>query len=156
VAFFEHPDFTGNQVYIDRDIPNLRAWDRRWNDEVDSLEVGSASLRGRRPDPGRHREDRVCVYQHTNYQGHSMCWDAGEEIDDLRQVGWNDGISSIRTFGRTRLAVYEHSRFQGERLIVDGDISDLTQVGLNGRSNWNDRISSVRVGGEWGRPPGRH
>jgi hypothetical protein len=154
VAFFEHPNLDGAQVYIDSDIRDLRRWDRRWNDEVDSLEVSSAGFRGRRPDRSARREDRVCVYQHTNYQGHSQCWDAGDEIVDLKQIGWNDGISSIRTFGGTRLAVYEHSGFQGRRLIVDSDIPDLTHVNTDG-SHWNDRISSVRIGDGWDRRPGR-
>jgi hypothetical protein len=155
VAFYEHPNFQGRQVYIDSDIRDLRRWDRRWNDEVDSLEVSKADFRGRRPENSKHGDDRVCVYQHTNFQGHSQCWDAGEEIFDLKQIGWNDGISSIRTFGRTKLAVYEHSGFQGRRLIVDGDLPDLTHVDTDGGYNWNDRISSVRIGGGWDRRPGR-
>jgi len=33
-----------------------------------------------------------------------------------------------------------------KRLIVEQDIEDLTQVSAGGRGNWNDRISSLRVG----------
>jgi hypothetical protein len=88
------------------------------------------------------------VYQHTNYQGNSKCWDAGDDVRDLKSIGWNDGISSIRTFGRTRMAVYEDNDFRGQRLIVERDIPDLTRLDANNHSNWNDRISSLRVGGE--------
>jgi hypothetical protein len=43
--------------------------------------------------------------------------------------------------------VFEDAGFQGQRLIVDRDLPDLTQIRA-GRNNWNDRISSLRVGDE--------
>jgi hypothetical protein len=86
------------------------------------------------------------VYKHVNFQGDSLCWDAGEEVPDLRALGWNDTISSIRTFGNVRVAVYEDHYFEGRRLIVEGDLADLTHQAAGG-GNWNDRISSLRVSG---------
>jgi len=59
----------------------------------------------------------------------------------LNDIGWNDRISSIRVFGRSRMAIFEHSNFEGQDWVVDRDIPDLT------RFNWNDRISSLRLGG---------
>ena len=142
---YEHPNFQGREAELTSDVPDIGRWRKSWNDEVDSLEVTSGDSRGGgRPDRDR---DRVCVYQHVNYQGNSQCWDAGEDIRDLKSIGWNDGISSIRTFGRTRVAVYEDNDFRGERLMVDQDIADLTRIDANNRSNWNDRISSLRVSG---------
>jgi hypothetical protein len=155
ITLYQHPDFQGNEVTIGENIPDLRRWSRSWNDETDSLRVGSRGFRGGRPDRDERRADRVCVYQHTNFQGNSKCWDAGADEPDLRSVGWNDGISSIRVFGRTKIAVYEHDNYQGQRLIVEEDISDLTAVRADGGSNWNDRISSLRVGDDWERRPRR-
>ena len=149
---YEHPSFQGREAQLTSDVPDIGRWRKSWNDEADSLEVTSGDSRG----GGRPDRDRVCVYQHVNYQGNSTCWDAGDDIRDLKSIGWNDGISSIRTFGRTRVAVYD---FRGERLMVDHDIADLTRVDANHRSNWNDRISSLRVGGErerWGDRDDRH
>lgn len=150
ITLYEHPNFDGREVSIDSSVTDLRQIARFWNDETDSLRVGRAGFGGR-PSRQERREDRVCVYQHVNYQGNSVCWDSGEEILDLREVGWNDGISSVRTFGGTRVAFYEHADFDGQRLIVDRDIPDLTQVRAGRNSNWNDRISSVRVGEDRGR-----
>lgn len=149
ITLYEHPGFQGNEVTIDQSIADLKGFSRNWNDEVDGFRVTSGGFRG----GGQHRDrraDRVCVYQHVGFQGNSMCWDAGEVIRDLRELGWNDGISSIRVFGDTRIAVYEHNNFDGERLVVTDDLPDLTRVPAR-YGNWNDRISSVRVEG-WRRP----
>jgi hypothetical protein len=155
ITLFQHPDFQGNEVTIGENTPDLRGWSRAWNDETDSLRVSAPGFRGGRPDRDERRADRVCVYQHVNFQGKSQCWNAGAEERDLRNVGWNDGISSIRVFGPTRVAVYEHDDFQGQRLVVERDVPDLTAVRANGGSNWNDRISSIRVGDDADRRPGR-
>ena len=143
ITLFQHPEFQGRQLVIDESMTNLP---RGWNDETDSLRVDAASFEGRRRS-GARREDRVCVYQHAGFRGNSQCFDAGDEVPNLREIGWNDAISSIRVFGGTRVAVFEDGDFQGQRLIVEQDIADLTQVGAaGGRGNWNDRISSLRVG----------
>ena len=141
ITLFQHPEFQGRQIVIDQSMTNLP---RGWNDETDSLRVDAAGFSGR-PRPGSRREDRVCVYQHAGFRGNSRCFDSGDEVPNLRDIGWNDGISSIRTFG-TRVAVFEDADFGGQRLIVEQDIDDLTRVSAGGRGNWNDRISSLRVG----------
>jgi hypothetical protein len=152
ITLFEHPGFQGSRVTIDQSIPDLKRYSRNWNDEVDGFRVSASGFRG----GGQHFrdrvEDRVCVYQHVNFQGNSLCWDAGFAIRDLRDIGWNDGISSIRVFGNTRIAIYEHRNFEGDRLVVSDDLADLTRVRAS-YGNWNDRISSVRV--EGARRPGR-
>ena len=143
LRLYEHPNFQGREAELTTDVRDFREWRKSWNDEVDSLRVTSSDYRG-----GSDRgDDRVCVYQHVNYQGNSKCWDSDDDIRDLRSISWNDGISSIRTFGRTRVAVYEDADYRGERLVVDHDIPDLTRIDANNRSNWNDRISSLRVEG---------
>ncbi len=153
ITLYEHPDFMGREVTLNGDVPDLKQLGHSWNDETDSLRVSPAGFRGGRPDREERRADRVCVYQHVGFQGNSQCFDAGDDVRDLRSIGWNDGISSIRTFGRIRVAFFEDSDFQGQRLIVEGDIADLTQVRAGGRANWNDRISSLRVEDErHGRP----
>jgi hypothetical protein len=145
ITLFEHPAFQGNEVIIDRDISDLREL-KRWNDQTDSLRVAAAGFTGR-PRPGQRREDRVCVYQHAGYRGNSQCFDAGEDMPSLKDIGWNDGISSIRVFNGTRVAVYENSDYSGERLVVEKDIPDLTRMNARGGWNWNDQISSLRASG---------
>lgn len=148
ITLYQHPGFQGREITFDESVPELKQVSRFWNDEADSLRVSRAGFRGR-PDPDRRRADRVCVYKHAGFQGDSRCWDLGDEEPDLRRIGWNDKISSVRVFGAIRVALYEHGNFEGQRLILDADVADLSQVrDESGRGNWNDRISSIRVGGE--------
>jgi len=147
IEIFEHPNFGGRDAEFSDDVPDLSRERGSWNDQVDSLRVSAPRSGGRPHDSRPQRDDRVCVYEHVDYQGSSKCWEPGEEVRDLKGSGWNDGISSIRAFGRARATFYEHNDFRGERLTVDRDIADLTRAGGRGRSNWNDRISSLRVGG---------
>jgi hypothetical protein len=148
VTLFQHVNFQGGQVAVNSDASDLG----RWNDQASSLRVTATGSRDRRDSrrsfEGRRSfsEDRVCFYEHSNFQGRSECWDLGDDVGDLRSSGWNDRISSIRTFGRTRLAAFEDSNFAGQRLVVDREIADLGQI-FEGRSSWNDRISSFRVSG---------
>jgi hypothetical protein len=152
ITLYQHPNFQGREVTLSSGVSDIREVGRFWNDEVDSLRVNTPGFRGGRPGRDERRADRVCVYQHVGYQGNSQCFSAGDDVLDLREIGWNDGISSIRLFGRTRAAFFEDSGFQGQRLVVDGDVPDLTQVNVGGRGHWNDRISSIRIGGErWDR-----
>ena len=146
ITLYQHPGFNGREVTIDRSVSNLNDVGRFWNDETDSLRVSTPGFRGGRGDRDDRRAERVCVYQHIGFQGNSQCFDAGDDVRDLRSIGWNDGISSIRVFGRMEVAVFEDANFQGQRLILDGDVDDLTQVRAGG-GNWNDRISSLRVAG---------
>jgi hypothetical protein len=147
ILFYEHPRFTGRVTEVSSNIPDISRWSRSWNDEVDSLRVGRASFRDRGEQYGQRGQDRVCVYQHADFQGNSQCWDAGDRVRDLKDLGWNDSISSIRTFGRTRVAFYEHNALQGERLLVEGDLEDLSRLRTRDGGSWNDRISSLRIGG---------
>jgi hypothetical protein len=146
IILFEHPQFGGHEVRIDSDVSDLNRVGG-WNDQVDSLRV-IGDRGGPRDDPrwggggdrDGDREDRVCVYKDVGFQGDSQCFGNGDDVADLKSIGWNDKISSIRTFGRTRVAVFEHANFGGQNLVIDRDIPDLTQI------NFNDRISSLRVG----------
>jgi len=144
ITLFEHAQFGGREVTVDSDVRDLRRIGG-WNDEVDSLRVGvDGHGDGRRDEPrrgDRDRGDRVCVYEDVGFRGNSQCFSGGDAERDLNSNGWNDRISSIRVFGRSRLAIYEHSNFEGQDWVVDRDIPDLK------RFNWNDRISSLRIGG---------
>jgi hypothetical protein len=64
----------------------------------------------------------------------------------------NDEISSIRTFGRAEVTIYQSDDFGGRSTRFTSDVYNLQQQG------WNDRLSSIRVGGRfaggsgWGGP----
>ncbi|MCS6805676.1 MAG: peptidase inhibitor family I36 protein [Acidobacteriota bacterium] len=91
----------------------------------------------------RAQADRVCVYGDKNFKGKSECWSGSEDLPDLRRLGWNDMISSIRVFGRARVVIYKDVNFGGESLEVASDVSDLKNL----PGNWNDQISSLRIVG---------
>jgi hypothetical protein len=97
---------------------------------------------GRGPTPGAG----ACFYEDPDFQGEYFCVRAGDVIEALPR-DMNDRISSIRTFGRVEIRVFQDSRFEGRAGRFE-DVRDLRRQG------WNDRISSIRVealGGGFGR-----
>ena len=97
---------------------------------------------GRGPTPGAG----ACFYQDPDFQGEYFCVRAGDVVESLPR-DMNDRISSIRTFGRVEVSVFQDSRFEGRTARFE-DVSNLKRQG------WNDRISSLRVegfGGGFGR-----
>jgi hypothetical protein len=82
----------------------------------------------------------ACFYKDANYRGDYFCAQAGEEIPKL-PGRMNDEISSIRTFGGADVMVYQSDDFGGRSARFSSDVSNLQQQG------WNDRLSSIRVGG---------
>ncbi len=68
-----------------------------------------------------------------------------EDVPNLRSLGMNDAISSIR-LSRGTWEVCEDANYRGRCEIVRGDIRDLRNTGMN------DKISSLRParsGGRW-------
>lgn len=105
----------------------------------------AAAQRWGRPDTPR---DGACFYQDANFGGDYFCVRGGDDYSAM-PGGLNDGISSIRIFGRAEVVVYQHDRFKGKSKQFGDDVRNLRREG------WNDRISSLRVlgrsgGGGWG------
>jgi hypothetical protein len=96
--------------------------------------AASAQRWGRGPFPG----SGACFFQDVDFRGEYFCVPAGENIgrvpDDM-----NDGISSIRIFGRAEVVVFRDVRFGGGATRFGRSIRDLRD------EHWNDRISSVRI-----------
>jgi hypothetical protein len=90
---------------------------------------------GRGPTPG----SGACFYENPDFQGDYFCVRAGDVVESMPR-GMNDKISSIRTFGRSEVRVFQDARFEGRTARFD-DVRDLRRQG------WNDRISSIRVEG---------
>jgi len=69
----------------------------------------------------------------------------GESRESLGAYG--DDISSIRVFGNSRAYVYDDRNFTGANASLRGDITDLRQIPVRGKSGhtWNNRISSITV-----------
>jgi hypothetical protein len=91
--------------------------------------------------------DRVCVYEHANFQGWEQCYRMGESDRDLGDR--RNTISSIRVQGRGQITLYENPQFGGRQVRIDNDVSDLSRLG-----GWNDQADSLRVGFDGGRDDG--
>lgn len=82
---------------------------------------------------------RACFFQDVGYAGGSFCVAAGDSINNLTSLGWNDAISSVRLYGGASVQVCEHAGFAGSCDTWNSNKSNLVGPG------WNDIISSVDV-----------
>lgn len=116
--------------------------------------VSPAVAQGRGNDRGT--ADRVCVYENNNYQGWEECFEAGDEVNDLRRH--NDAISSVRIFGNAVITIFDNKNFGGQSVQLSANVADLAQMragGFGGTARWNDRIESLRVSQPGRRPDPR-
>jgi hypothetical protein len=147
ITVFEHPDFRGDSVSFREAIPDLHAYDL--NDRISSFEIDG------------NQAWEVC--QDINFGGRCRVFDG--TIDDLREDGWNDRISSVRPAGfssnngrgpwwgnqrdrrgegwaESRLVLYDRPNYRGQSRDVLGGSTNLGSAG--------DRARSVQVyGGTW-------
>jgi hypothetical protein len=96
-----------------------------------------------RPGNGGWGQSSITVYRDADYRGQSMSF--RNEVPNLRNLGMNDAISSIR-LSRGSWEVCEDANYRGRCEIVRGDMRDLRNTGMN------DKISSLRParsGGRW-------
>lgn len=84
----------------------------------------------------------ITVYRDANYRGQSLSF--RDEVPNLRNLGMNDAISSIR-LSRGDWEVCEDANYRGRCEVVRGDVRDLRNSGLN------DKISSLRPARRGGR-----
>src|SRR5262245_6558185 len=97
---------------------------------------------------GRDNRDRVCFYQDIHFRGWEQCYQAGDEVGDLRQL--RNAISSIRISGRARVVVYDETEFRGNSVEFNSDVPDLGLRSMSGSRSWSDRIESFRIAGNFG------
>jgi hypothetical protein len=100
----------------------------------------------------------ACFFRDADFRGDYFCLRDGERWPAVPR-GFNDTISSIRTFGGARLRIFYDDNFRGVSLLVDRNIRNLQRVPRadSPRNSWNDRISSIAVfrdRDEWGPRPG--
>ena len=98
--------------------------------------TAAAQRWGRGPFP----REGVCFFKDPNFNGDYFCAGIGDSFgkvpDDM-----NDRISSLKVFGRAEVTVFRDARFGGGSTSFRGNIKNLKNEG------WNDRITSLRVGG---------
>jgi hypothetical protein len=84
----------------------------------------------------------ACFFRDANFQNDYFCVQAGQEIPDLPN-GMNNEISSIRTFGNVEVTIFQNDGFGGRSKRFATDVRNLQE------QDWNDRLSSIRVGGRF-------
>jgi len=163
VTVFRDSNMRGRSARLINDVRNLKG--EGWNDQISSLDVtsgrdysgyggyganrgrprGSAnSGRGgwgsnRTPVWGRGERspsEGACFYEDVNFEGQYFCVPRGATYTSLPS-GFNDRISSIRVF-RSEVRIFKDRDFRGGSTEVRGDTPNL-------RSNWRDKVSSIRV-----------
>jgi peptidase inhibitor family I36 len=104
----------------------------------------------------------ITVYEHADYLGQSA--HVTQDIKDLKDFKgpcerieysagtvdthheWDDCISSIRVSPGWRATLYRDDDFDGDRLEVTSDISNLRLVsGRCDKGGFNDCVTSIRV-----------
>ena len=100
------------------------------------------SLRWGRP---QYPHSGACFFKDAGFRGDYFCLRDGQMAGSL-PGGFNDRISSIRTFRNSRVSLFNDSNFRGQRITFRRSVDDLRNLRLQGTNkNWGDRISSISV-----------
>ncbi|MFY9804653.1 MAG: DUF3011 domain-containing protein [Candidatus Acidiferrales bacterium] len=99
---------------------------------------------------GHHRptdEPRIgaCFFREAHYNGDYFCQEKGTSLNVPQ--GFNDQISSIRTYGHVTVTFYNDANFGGANASTRDSVADLRSwsLGPYTNKNWNNRISSIRI-----------
>lgn len=89
-------------------------------------------------------------YNGTGYTGATHTWvqsrrctpgyDSEWQWDDLGDIGWNNRVSSVRTYNRCDVKFYDGVDFKGASSVWIDGASNLGTIG----TGWNNRASSVK------------
>jgi hypothetical protein len=120
-------------VYAQRHPPNRDPWTYRGNDTWDSSW-------NRRP----HPRDGACFFTSANYSGNHFCVRRGDRLPSLPR-NFGDNLSSIRTFGKSRVMVFNDRNFSGGSQEFRSSVPDLRNRRFRDGHTWNNRVSSIAV-----------
>jgi hypothetical protein len=164
VTVYDETEFRGRAAEFTTSIADLGlrnlSGSRSWSDHIQSFRISadpnSRDVRDQNSTNNSQGNDGVCVYERKDYEGREQCWNSGVDLSDLARAGnWSDRISSVRIFGRSTVVLYRDIQFRGDRITIDRDTPDLSQVSGNGFSNWDRQVSSLVVQNSRGDFPGR-
>jgi len=93
-----------------------------------------------RPNP----RSGACFFTTAPFRGNRFCVRSGDRLPALPE-NFGDNISSIQTYGRARVRIFNDRDFRGGSTVVRGSVDDLRRLRFRGGHTWNNRISSVMV-----------
>ena len=88
------------------------------------------------PGVGPTNPNEVWVYFDSQFRGRQGS--LSQDVPNLKNISWDDCISSIRVSPGTVAEFYEHPNFGGRSFRAQGDV-------LSVPSEFNDKFSSVRI-----------
>jgi hypothetical protein len=143
VTVYQDADYRGASRTYSSNVYNLSG---DFNDIISSIYI-----QGRQPPPppppSGPGDQQICFYTDAYFQGTSFCMNAWDRpIYDLRQMGLNDQISSIRIPYGVTVTVFQDINFQGQRRDYTSDVYNLS-------GDFNDIISSIYLQGSQPPPP---
>ena len=77
--------------------------------------------------PSEQMQPGVYLYEHINYGGRWI--HVTSPVDDLRELGFNDIVSSVRIVGNYRATFYEHAGYAGARSTLGWQLGAAGGVG---------------------------
>jgi hypothetical protein len=86
-------------------------------------------------------DDKVTFFEHSEYRGSYKSYGPGQSVSNLKNIGFNDKISSIKVPEGLRVVAYEDAGFSGSSKTITSDVDFNDQ-------RFNDRISSFRIEGQ--------
>lgn len=126
-ALYQHRDYRGNCLTVQGDLERMPDG---FNDQVTSIRFGIACP-----------ELKATLYQDTQHRGKFV--QLFGDAPNLRDIGLHDAVSSIKLGTADRIAVYTDINFAGVCAEVTGDVARTAELRVG-----NDRISSVKIGGQ--------
>jgi hypothetical protein len=158
VILCEHTNYGGQQLKFtgNTQVPDLRQTQLvtsggsvNWNDNISSVQVG--------------KNKKIVLYDDINYGGASItlygsCCTASGQYPGMPS-GWNDRVSSFKIMANDQPQSYNSRPPRADEVIIYWDINycgtinfySLDSSGVKDNpdlrtNNWNDKISSIRVG----------
>ncbi len=121
-----------------RDVATVRLPNELGGESYFSFDTEGEALDAMQDKLGASRASLYCIcYEDTYYGGSSVIF-YGYDINSLRDIGWNDKISSYYCSPGAYMTLYEHKNFGGATLPnVSGSNGNIHTIG------WGDRASSI-------------
>jgi hypothetical protein len=94
----------------------------------------------------REPRNGACFFRDADFRGDRFCMESGDRMQQVPE-GFSDKISSVRVYGRPDITVYQDRDFRGPSLRLRNDVANLQSFQVSPGHSWNDRISSIEIGG---------